>query len=83
MEFLASILSVITLISYIEMRIKKELRPNGGSSVKDQLNRLEDRVNTLYENLIDKGWHRKQSIVRLHLHRERCRYDLLWIYQAY
>lgn len=55
MEFLASILSVITLISYIEMRIKKELRPNGGSSVKDQLNRLEDRVNMLFENLINKG----------------------------
>ena len=52
MEILASILSVITLISYIEMRIKKELRPNGGSSLKDQLNRLEERVNNLYDHLI-------------------------------
>lgn len=52
MEILAAILSVITLISYIETRIKKELRPNGGSSVKDQLNRLEERVNNLYDHLI-------------------------------
>jgi len=54
MELLGAVLSVVTLISYIEMRVKKELRPNGGSSLKDQLNRLEDRVNTLYEHLIDK-----------------------------
>ena len=52
MELLGSILSVIVLISYIETRIKRELRPNGGSSVKDQLNRLEERVNNLYDHLI-------------------------------
>ena len=52
MELLGTILSVVTLISYIEMRVKKELRPNGGSSLKDQLNRLEDRVNELYSHLI-------------------------------
>lgn len=52
MEILAAILSVISVISYIEMRVKKELKPNGGSSVKDQLNRLEDRVNSLYDYLI-------------------------------
>jgi len=52
MELLGAILSVVTLISYIEMRVKKELRPNGGSSLKDQLNRLEDRVNELYSHLI-------------------------------
>lgn len=54
MELLGAVLSVVTLISYIEMRVKKELRPNGGSSLKDQLNRLEDRVNVLYEHLIEK-----------------------------
>ena len=54
MELLGAVLSVVTLISYIEMRVKKEIRPNGGSSIKDQLNRLEDRVNILYEHLIDK-----------------------------
>ena len=52
MELLGSILSVIVLISYIETRIKRELRPNGGSSLKDQLNRLEERVNNLYDHLI-------------------------------
>jgi len=52
MELLGAVLSVVTLISYIEMRVKRELRPNGGSSLKDQLNRLEDRVNELYSHLI-------------------------------
>jgi hypothetical protein len=52
MEVLGAILTVITVISYIEMRVKRELRPNGGSSLKDQLNRLEDRVNELYTHLI-------------------------------
>ena len=52
MELLGAILSVLTVISYIEMRVKRELRPNGGSSLKDQLNRLEDRVNFIYEHLI-------------------------------
>ena len=52
MEILGALLSIITLISYIEMRVKRELRPNGGSSLKDQLNRLEDRVNELYSHLI-------------------------------
>lgn len=32
-----------------------ELRPNGGSSVKDQVNRLEQKVDTLYQILIQKG----------------------------
>lgn len=52
MEILGAIISVISVISYIEMRVKKELKPNGGSSLKDQLNRLEDRVNHLYDHLI-------------------------------
>jgi hypothetical protein len=54
MEILGAVLSVVTLISYIEMRVKRELRPNGGSSLKDQLNRLEDRVNELYTHLLSK-----------------------------
>jgi len=32
-----------------------ELRPNGGSSVKDQVNRLEEKVDTLYQILIQRG----------------------------
>jgi hypothetical protein len=31
-----------------------ELRPNGGSSVKDQVNRLEEKVDALYQILIQK-----------------------------
>ena len=52
MEILGAILSVISLIYYIERRIKSELKPNGGSSIKDQLNRLEERVDKLYDHLI-------------------------------
>ncbi len=52
MEILASILSVLALIGYIETRIKREFKPNSGTSVKDQLDRLEARVDTLYDHLI-------------------------------
>ena len=31
-----------------------ELRPNSGSSLKDQVNRLEERVNSIYDHLINK-----------------------------
>jgi hypothetical protein len=31
-----------------------ELRQNGGSSIKDQVNRLEEKVDTLYQILIQK-----------------------------
>ena len=52
MELIGSVLSVIALIGYIETRIKKEFKPNSGSSVKDQLDRLESRVDKLYDFLI-------------------------------
>jgi hypothetical protein len=32
----------------------KELKPNGGSSIKDQVNRLEKRVDDIYTMLADK-----------------------------
>jgi hypothetical protein len=32
-----------------------ELRPNGGSSIKDQVNRLETRVDKIYDLLVDKS----------------------------
>ena len=32
-----------------------ELRPNGGSSIKDQVNRLETRVDKIYDLLMDKS----------------------------
>ena len=42
------------LAAYTQFMIKhylKELRPNGGSSMKDQVNRLEARVDTIIELL--------------------------------
>ncbi len=32
-----------------------ELRPNGGSSIKDQVNRLETRVDKIYDLLMDRS----------------------------
>ena len=40
--------------AYVQFMIKhylSELRPNGGSSIKDQVNRLEARVDTIIEML--------------------------------
>jgi hypothetical protein len=40
--------------AYVQFMIKhylSELRPNGGSSIKDQVNRLETRVDTIIELL--------------------------------
>lgn len=39
----------ITLSDYL-----KELKPNHGSSLKDQVNRLEQRVDDIYKMLADK-----------------------------
>ena len=50
--------AVVTILggvaSYVQFMIKhylKELKPNGGSSIKDQVNRLESRVDTIIELL--------------------------------
>jgi hypothetical protein len=50
--------AVVTILggvaSYVQFMIKhylKELKPNGGSSIKDQVNRLEARVNTIIDML--------------------------------
>lgn len=32
-----------------------ELRPNGGSSIKDQINRLDHRIDEIYKILLNKG----------------------------
>jgi hypothetical protein len=42
------------MASYTQFMIKhylKELKPNGGSSMKDQVNRLETRVDTIIDML--------------------------------
>jgi len=35
--------------------IESELRPNHGSSIKDQINRLEERQKDIYQRLSDQG----------------------------
>jgi len=53
--------SIVTLISALAMGVRhlvkhflSELKPNGGSSLRDQVNRLEQKVDTLYQILIQK-----------------------------
>ena len=50
-----AILSILGgVAAYVQFMIKhylSELRPNGGSSIKDQVNRLETRVDTIIEML--------------------------------
>jgi hypothetical protein len=57
-EIIGLILAILTLIGGLEMRVRSlvktylnELKPNGGSSMKDQINRLEARVDTIIELL--------------------------------
>lgn len=61
MSALEIIASTIVLLGVIELRIKKlvkdylkELIPNGGSSMKDQLNRLETRIDEMIMSLLHK-----------------------------
>lgn len=43
-----------TLVRWLVKHYLYELKPNGGSSVKDQVNRLEQRVDAIYEMLLEK-----------------------------
>ena len=46
---------VAALLRFIVLHYLSELKPNSGSSIKDQVNRLETRVDKIYELLINKG----------------------------
>ena len=51
-----AIIGILTAV-YSSMRfviksIMRELTPNGGSSLKDQVNRIESRLDTLYDLLL-------------------------------
>jgi hypothetical protein len=50
-------LSIVALVAggikWLVKHYLSELRPNSGSSLKDQVNRLEDKVDRLYEILIE------------------------------
>jgi hypothetical protein len=46
---------VAALLRFIVLHYLAELKPNSGSSIKDQVNRLETRVDKIYEMLLSKG----------------------------
>ena len=46
---------VAALLRFIVLHYLAELKPNSGSSIKDQVNRLETRVDKIYELLLNKG----------------------------
>jgi hypothetical protein len=46
---------VAALLRFVILHYLTELKPNSGSSIKDQVNRLETRVDKIYELLINKG----------------------------
>jgi len=57
-DFAAIAVAIITILggvaAYVQFMIKhylSELKPNGGGSIKDQVNRLEARVDTIIELL--------------------------------
>jgi len=47
--------SLAISVRHLVKHYLSELRPNGGSSVKDQVNRLEQKVDSLYQILIQNG----------------------------
>jgi hypothetical protein len=59
-DWASLLVAILTIVSSIAFGIKwlvkhylNELKPNGGSSVKDQVNRLEIKVDKLYDILIE------------------------------
>jgi hypothetical protein len=55
---IVSIMSIVAgfaaLVRWLVKHYLYELKPNGGSSVKDQVNRLEQRVDAIYKLLLEK-----------------------------
>jgi hypothetical protein len=60
---IVSIISIATaflaIIRWVVKHYLYELRPNGGDSIKDQVNRLENKVDTLYHILIKQNFEDK------------------------
>ena len=61
-DWAALAVSVVTLLSALAMGVRhltkhylSELKPNGGSSLSDKVDRLEQKVDTLYQILIQNG----------------------------
>lgn len=53
-SIISIIVSFLALVRWVVKHYLYELRPNGGGSLKDQVNRLEAKVDTLYQILIKK-----------------------------
>jgi hypothetical protein len=48
----AVLTSLLVVLRFVIKSYLQELKPNGGSSMKDQLNRLEQRVDDLYSLIV-------------------------------
>lgn len=46
---------VAALLRFVILHYLAELKPNSGSSMRDSINRLETRVDKIYEMLLSKG----------------------------
>jgi hypothetical protein len=46
---------IAAFLQFLVKHYLNELKPNGGGSIKDQVNRLETRVDKIYELLLSKG----------------------------
>lgn len=47
------ITAVYSMMRYMVKSVMREFSPNGGSSLKDQVNRIEARLDALYAKLLD------------------------------
>jgi hypothetical protein len=61
-DWAAFAVAITTLLGSLALGVRhlvkyylSELKQNGGSSIKDQVNRLEEKVDTLYQVLIQNG----------------------------
>lgn len=50
---LSTLAAVYSAMRFMVKAILRELQPNGGSSLKDQVNRIEARVDALYVRLME------------------------------
>ncbi len=49
---LSTLAAVYTAMRFVVKSIMRELMPNGGNSLKDQVNRIEKRLDSLVDKLI-------------------------------
>lgn len=50
---LAMLTAIYSTMRFMVRSIMRELTPNGGTSLKDQVNRIEDRLEWLVQKMID------------------------------